>query len=183
MLSVRRIYGYYKKHGYQTIVMAASFRNVGEIRQLAGCDNITIAPALLQELQASTEPLPYALWPSMGGCLDPRIDMGHASQRAFEEVSRDELDWLGEAEARGVEKKGGGLPGNPFAYPSTLTQAFTHIFVTVLLSPHVHAHPIPPLLQMHGSDQMAVDKLAEGIAGFSTDQRKLEELIAEVAQT
>ena len=65
--SVRRIYKYYKMYNYRTVVMAASFRNVGEIRQLAGCDNITIAPPLLQELEASVEPLEYKLWPSRVG--------------------------------------------------------------------------------------------------------------------
>lgn len=48
VLSVRRIYQYYKQYGYKTIVMAASFRSAGEIRELAGCDNITISPALLK---------------------------------------------------------------------------------------------------------------------------------------
>ena len=48
--SVRNIYAYYKAHGYKTIVMGASFRNMGEIIALAGCDRLTIAPALLQEL-------------------------------------------------------------------------------------------------------------------------------------
>merc|ERR1719265_3052500 len=51
VLSVRRIYAYYKKYGYKTIVMGASFRNKEEIFGLAGCDKLTIAPALLQELQ------------------------------------------------------------------------------------------------------------------------------------
>ena len=64
---MRRIYRYYKQYNYPTVVMAASFRSVGEIRELAGCDNITIAPALLKELEASTEQLPYKLWPSMVG--------------------------------------------------------------------------------------------------------------------
>jgi len=50
VLSVRQIYAYYKAHGYQTIVMGASFRNTGEIVALAGCDRLTIAPVLLQEL-------------------------------------------------------------------------------------------------------------------------------------
>ncbi len=62
--SVERIYKYYKAHDYKTIVMAASFRNVGEIRQLAGCDNITISPALLAELEACTEPLTRRLFPN-----------------------------------------------------------------------------------------------------------------------
>ena len=48
--SVRRIYAYYKEHGYKTVVMGASFRNIGEITSLAGCDRLTIAPALLEEL-------------------------------------------------------------------------------------------------------------------------------------
>jgi transaldolase len=55
VLSVRRIYQYYKKHGYSTEVMGASFRNKGEILALAGCDLLTISPALLAELQASDE--------------------------------------------------------------------------------------------------------------------------------
>jgi transaldolase len=63
VLSVRRIYHYYKKYRIPTIVMAASFRNVGEIQQLAGCDNLTISPKLLQELAHITEPLPQMLSP------------------------------------------------------------------------------------------------------------------------
>ncbi|RKP10053.1 hypothetical protein THASP1DRAFT_13405 [Thamnocephalis sphaerospora] len=59
--SVRRIYNYYKAHGYKTIVMGASFRNVGEIRALAGCDYLTISPALLEDLQKSTDTLPRLL--------------------------------------------------------------------------------------------------------------------------
>ncbi len=46
MISVTEIYQYYKQHGYNTVVMGASFRNVGEIIELAGCDRLTIAPAL-----------------------------------------------------------------------------------------------------------------------------------------
>ncbi len=51
VLSVRRIYQYYKEYGYPTTVMGASFRNSGEIVALAGCDRLTISPALLEELQ------------------------------------------------------------------------------------------------------------------------------------
>ena len=50
VLSVSRIYNFYKQHGYQTVVMGASFRNLGEIEQLAGCDRLTISPGLLEEL-------------------------------------------------------------------------------------------------------------------------------------
>ena len=55
--SVSRIYRYYKTHGYDTVVMGASFRNIGEIRSLAGCDRLTISPALMQELSDSQETL------------------------------------------------------------------------------------------------------------------------------
>ncbi|MCP4432582.1 MAG: transaldolase [Gammaproteobacteria bacterium] len=54
VLSVQRIYQYYKTHGFDTVVMGASFRNVDQIRQLAGCDRLTISPGLMQEL-ADTE--------------------------------------------------------------------------------------------------------------------------------
>ena len=57
VVSVTEIFNYYKKHGYGTEVMGASFRNKGEITELAGCDLLTISPALLGELQASTDPL------------------------------------------------------------------------------------------------------------------------------
>ena len=53
MKSVKEIYTYYKKFGYKTEVMGASFRNVGEILELAGCDLLTISPGLLGELQDS----------------------------------------------------------------------------------------------------------------------------------
>lgn len=52
VVSVRAIYAYYKEHGYKTVVMGASFRNIGEILSLAGCDRLTISPALLEELDS-----------------------------------------------------------------------------------------------------------------------------------
>ncbi|BEH73584.1 transaldolase [Edwardsiella tarda ATCC 23685] len=54
VISVTEIYNYYKQHGYETVVMGASFRNVGEILELAGCDRLTISPSLLKELSEST---------------------------------------------------------------------------------------------------------------------------------
>ena len=57
VLSVRSIYDYYKKFGYKTEVMGASFRNKGEILALAGCDLLTISPGLLNELQSSADPV------------------------------------------------------------------------------------------------------------------------------
>jgi len=62
--SVTQIYSYYKKFGYATEVMGASFRNRGEITELAGCDLLTISPALLGELHLSTEPLVRKLDPA-----------------------------------------------------------------------------------------------------------------------
>ncbi|KAF2398069.1 transaldolase [Trichodelitschia bisporula] len=59
--SVQTIFNYYKKYGYKTIVMGASFRNVGEITELAGCDYLTISPNLLEELYNSTAPVPQKL--------------------------------------------------------------------------------------------------------------------------
>ncbi|BEI80108.1 hypothetical protein CcaverHIS002_0106370 [Cutaneotrichosporon cavernicola] len=59
--SVAHIYNYYKQHGYKTIVMGASFRNTGEIKQLAGVDYLTIAPKLLKELQDSDAAVPALL--------------------------------------------------------------------------------------------------------------------------
>ncbi|ACY83417.1 transaldolase B [Edwardsiella piscicida] len=54
VISVTEIYNYYKQHGYETVVMGASFRNVGEILELAGCDRLTISPSLLKTLSEST---------------------------------------------------------------------------------------------------------------------------------
>lgn len=61
--SVTAIYNYYKKFGYKTVVMGASFRNIGEIIELAGCDLLTISPKLLAELDSTTEELPRKLSP------------------------------------------------------------------------------------------------------------------------
>jgi len=63
VLSVKEIYAYYKKFGYETEVMGASFRNKGEILELAGCDALTISPNLMGELQASKDPVPRKLDP------------------------------------------------------------------------------------------------------------------------
>ena len=70
VISVTQIYTYYKKFGYKTEVMGASFRNTGEIIELAGCDLLTIAPTLLAELKASTAPLVRKLDPSAANSVD-----------------------------------------------------------------------------------------------------------------
>jgi len=61
--SVTRIYNYFKKFGYKTVVMGASFRNIGEIQQLAGCDLLTISPKLIEELASTQADLPRKLDP------------------------------------------------------------------------------------------------------------------------
>ena len=69
--SVARIYNYYKKNGYQTVVMGASFRNTGEIEALAGCDRLTISPGLLEKLAADEGSLPQQLCADKAQSDDP----------------------------------------------------------------------------------------------------------------
>ncbi len=64
VISVTDIYNYYKQHAINTVVMGASFRNTGEIKALAGCDRLTISPALLEELNQDTSTLARALTPT-----------------------------------------------------------------------------------------------------------------------
>jgi transaldolase len=99
VLSVKEIYAYYKKFGHPTEVMGASFRNVGEIRELAGCDLLTISPQLMGELQKSTEPLPRKLNPEM------------ARQNKIEKLSLDEkkFRWLLNENAMATEKTAEGI--------------------------------------------------------------------------
>ncbi|KAL6857898.1 sedoheptulose-7-phosphate:D-glyceraldehyde-3- phosphate transaldolase [Amphichorda felina] len=68
--SVKSIFNYYKKFGYKTIVMGASFRSTGEITELAGCDYLTISPNLLEDLLSSTEPVPKKLDGSQAASLN-----------------------------------------------------------------------------------------------------------------
>lgn len=70
VLSVTTIYNYYKKFGYNTEVMGASFRNLGEITELAGCDLLTISPNLLAELQSTEADLPRKLSPEAAAAAD-----------------------------------------------------------------------------------------------------------------
>lgn len=70
VLSVTKIYRYYKKHGYKTVVMGASFRNTGEIEELAGCDRLTIGPNFLEDLSNDNGELVRKLSPEQGSDLD-----------------------------------------------------------------------------------------------------------------
>jgi len=115
VVSVTRIYNYYKRHGHKTEVMGASFRNAGEITELAGCDLLTIAPQLLGELEA------------MPGELPRKLDADAARAMPIEKIAIDEATFR----------------------------------------------------RMHEQDEMAKDKLAEGIDGFTKALVALEKQLGE----
>jgi transaldolase len=78
--SVTRVYNYFKKFGYKTVVMGASFRNTGEISELAGCDLLTISPQLLAELESTEGDLPRKLDPEKAKTLSiERINVDKAT--------------------------------------------------------------------------------------------------------
>ena len=82
VISVKQIYAYYKAYGIKTDVMGASFRNLGEIEALAGCDRLTIAPELLKELADSDGELPRRLDPQKAASQAPaRIEMDEKTFR------------------------------------------------------------------------------------------------------
>ncbi|HEX9046029.1 MAG TPA: transaldolase [Verrucomicrobiae bacterium] len=81
VVSVKEIYAYYKKFGYSTEVMGASFRNVGEIQELAGCDLLTISPQLLAELQKNESPLARKLSPDLAH--DSKIERMPLDEKKF----------------------------------------------------------------------------------------------------
>ena len=93
--SVTQIYNYYKKFGYNTQVMGASFRNIGEITELAGCDLLTIAPKLLAELDASEADLPRKLDPAKAAAMNiEKIPMDKATfdrMHAADRMAHDKL--------------------------------------------------------------------------------------------
>ncbi len=97
--SVKEIFTYYKKFGYQTEVMGASFRNKGEITELAGCDLLTISPGLLEELQNSAEP------------LERKLDPAEAASAPIEKVPTDEKSfrWQLNEDAMATEKTAEGI--------------------------------------------------------------------------
>lgn len=96
--SVTRIYGYYKQHGYKTVVMGASFRNTGEVEQLAGCDRLTISPQLMEQLEADN------------GKLQRKLSE-NASFEAIERYSPDEktFRWQLNEDAMATDKLADGI--------------------------------------------------------------------------
>jgi transaldolase len=99
VLSVRRIYEYYKKFDYPTVVMGASFRNREEVLALSGCDRLTISPGLLEQLDSSHEPVPT------------RLEADAARQLPIEKVTIDERSfrWLMNEDAMATDKLSEGI--------------------------------------------------------------------------
>jgi len=99
VLSVTEIYNYYKKFGYTTEVMGASFRNTGEIIELAGCDLLTISPGLLKELE------------SMSGELVCKLDPESAQNMELKKIHLNENDfrWMHNQDAMATEKLAEGI--------------------------------------------------------------------------
>ncbi len=97
VMSVTEIYNYYKNHGYKTIVMGASFRNIGEIEQLAGCDRLTISPTLLKELKKDEGKLERKLIPSTN------------VQPAPEAITEQAFRWAMNEDAMATEKLAEGI--------------------------------------------------------------------------
>ena len=101
VLSVREIYTYYKKFGYKTEVMGASFRNVGQICELAGCDLLTISPELLAQLAKSEEPVERRLDPEKAKAADiPRLEL---DEKTFRYLVNDDA-MATEKTAEGIRK-------------------------------------------------------------------------------
>ncbi|MDN3616713.1 transaldolase [Vibrio gallaecicus] len=97
VISVSDIYNYYKEHGYKTVVMGASFRNIGEILELAGCDRLTIAPQLLADLEAAE-----------GEVVEKLIDSNGTKERPAA-MTHAEFLWDHNQDAMAVEKLAEGI--------------------------------------------------------------------------
>lgn len=95
--SVSQIYDYYKTHNYKTVVMGASFRNVGEILELAGCDRLTISPDLLQKLEQSD------------GDVEVKLQPAQTQQDRPEAMSEAEFLWEHNQDPMAVEKLAEGI--------------------------------------------------------------------------
>lgn len=96
--SVTKIYDYYKAHDYKTVVMGASFRNIGQIQALAGCDRLTISPNLLQALADTDAPLEKAL-----------AFTGNATAKPEKKMSESEFYWAHNQDAMAVDKLAEGI--------------------------------------------------------------------------
>ncbi|MFP3013423.1 MAG: transaldolase [Arsenophonus sp. NC-QC1-MAG3] len=97
VISVTQIYNYYKQHGYKTVVMGASFRNRSEVLQLAGCDQLTISPALLKELSESQ------------GEVIPKLAFNGQIQSPPKPMTESEFYWQHNADAMATDKLSDGI--------------------------------------------------------------------------
>lgn len=97
VISVTKIYNYYKEYGYKTVVMGASFRNIGEIIELAGCDRLTIAPPLLKELQENST------------ALVRKLDYKGEVKAKPQPLTEAEFYWQHNSDAMAVEKLAEGI--------------------------------------------------------------------------
>lgn len=99
IMSVTSIYNYYKKFGFKTIVMGASFRNIDEILELAGCDRLTIAPSLLEKLENSTDE------------VKQKLNARSATEKDIEriEMSEETFRWMLNEDAMATEKLAEGI--------------------------------------------------------------------------
>ncbi|EWH08545.1 transaldolase B [Catenovulum agarivorans DS-2] len=97
VVSVTNIYNYYKEHGYDTVVMGASFRNIDEIIELAGCDRLTIGPALLEELEA------------VEGDLEVKLSYNGEIKERPARMTEDEFRWEHNQDAMATEKLAEGI--------------------------------------------------------------------------
>ena len=150
VISVSQIYSYYKKFGYKTIVMGASFRNKGEILALAGCDRLTIAPKLLDELMASTDPVAR------------RVQ--HAAHYVFRETAiSPHNSSTSDFRARAC--------GDCFSRVLDPAAAAGADVSRIEMNEQAFRW-------MMNEDPMATEKLSEGIRNFAIDTVKLEKLIA-----
>ena len=100
VVSVTQIYNYYKQHGYNTIVMGASFRNSGEIEALAGCDYLTIGPNFLEELREDNADLSRQLSADNTGTAQDKLELDEKSFR-----------WMMNNDAMATEKLAQGIRG------------------------------------------------------------------------
>ncbi|KAG5270346.1 hypothetical protein AALO_G00191600, partial [Alosa alosa] len=99
VVSVTKIYNYYKKYGYSTVVMGASFRNTGEVKALAGCDLLTISPGLLGELSQDHDTVTPCLTPQTAKAAD--LDKVHLNEKDFR--------WQHNEDRMAVEKLSDGI--------------------------------------------------------------------------
>jgi len=97
VISVREIYSWYKEHGYKTVVMGASFRNIGEITALAGCDRLTIGPSLIEELGATE------------GVLTQHLKDGGAKTQKPAKLTEDQFRFDHNQDAMATEKLAEGI--------------------------------------------------------------------------